>query len=793
MTYTLTKLADRKPNIATVGNSNIENDSEQSEYTLTKIGEKPGVAKQTLQGIAQGGLDVLSLGALATYPLERGVQLLTGQEDRPGLLPGQEARYSMQADILEKMQQPGYQPSFLDLLMLSDEDDIAPIGGSGTSLARLQQVQEEIPEEGIYQEGIRRVTRSLPFAALGPLGAILGAEFTGLAAREGVGALGGGETAQTIADIAGGLGFVLKNAFKRAPAASQVPFVAEKEGGLMQAIEKQSSPKVIEKRLLSLSDETIKDFGKKLSEISDKEIQQMSQFSAREIEDAIVKEGSNTILNKITPQDQLPQQAWKGIQESANALFEAEQNAYSPLYRNVRKSAEKITVNPQSSIASARSVLGKLTNVRTSPTGYTQTANLVRDVLHDLTGVSPSAELIKNALESGNTRLLDAIYDSLNKGSSLKADKLMDLSIRLNEAINYEALTPSVKDLLKPLQRTVKDELKNALKSNPESLKNLNDADELYKKTANRFGKDVIGSLRSTENPEKLVDVFSQPSNFENLVKLFGNNSQQVKNAERQIVEQLGKTNTKTANELFRNLEPYLSKNAKEASKEVIALGDKLSVPGQRRALQQAMLEDVSQAISTGQPPNFTTRAMMTPEGHQTAKQTFFRTQQGKELFKTLEKKIVSDLLDSVVVGDQINWQKAAEILENPNTSAVMNEILGNEGFAILKNLQNYGRYIASNINLAKMQQPTLFNKMINQLDSPTKLVLAAIVGKAIAAPLWLVGGAAAISLKNVLASVLTNKKALSAIRVLGNPSSVGSALLKETGILNSVIQDELS
>lgn len=72
------------------------------------------VAKQGLVGGAKGLLG--SYGGL--------LDLLNLQSKEQ--LPGEKSQYDVQAEILEKMQKPGYKPSFLDLYALSDDDDIAP-------------------------------------------------------------------------------------------------------------------------------------------------------------------------------------------------------------------------------------------------------------------------------------------------------------------------------------------------------------------------------------------------------------------------------------------------------------------------------------------------------------------------------------------------------------------------------------------------------------------------------------------------------------------------------------------
>jgi hypothetical protein len=70
--------------------------------------------KQTAQGIG--------IGALGTYGDILDMLGLQSKE----ILPGEKAQYSLQHDILSKMQEPGYVPSFSDIYALSDDDDIAP-------------------------------------------------------------------------------------------------------------------------------------------------------------------------------------------------------------------------------------------------------------------------------------------------------------------------------------------------------------------------------------------------------------------------------------------------------------------------------------------------------------------------------------------------------------------------------------------------------------------------------------------------------------------------------------------
>src|SRR5574338_894969 len=89
---------------------------EKSYSDIFKDVAKQGI-KETLIGAGGAYGDLLELAGLNAKQL-----------------PGQKARNQAEFEILEKMQQPGYKPSFSDIMMLSGDVDIAPeFGGLPTS------------------------------------------------------------------------------------------------------------------------------------------------------------------------------------------------------------------------------------------------------------------------------------------------------------------------------------------------------------------------------------------------------------------------------------------------------------------------------------------------------------------------------------------------------------------------------------------------------------------------------------------------------------------------------------
>jgi hypothetical protein len=81
---------------------------------------------QTVKGVTAG-----SLGAYGDIANLFGVN-----PPEEYITPGEQAKYTSESDILEKMQKPGYKPSYNDIYGLSHEEDIAP------QFSRLPQTQE---------------------------------------------------------------------------------------------------------------------------------------------------------------------------------------------------------------------------------------------------------------------------------------------------------------------------------------------------------------------------------------------------------------------------------------------------------------------------------------------------------------------------------------------------------------------------------------------------------------------------------------------------------------------------
>lgn len=711
---------------------------------------------QTSRGVAQGLLDITSIPALLSYPIERGAQKLFGLEDKPGqLTPGQEASYSVQHQILEKMQEPGYVPSLGEFLALSDDDDLVPrYGGGGTALSNVQELQKNIPEGGATQELIRRGTRNLPFLLGGPAlyGAATGADVTGYGASEAVKGMGGGEGAQLGADILGSLLFGGFNALRTST--TKVPAVAEKTGGLLSKAELKGSQAALQKRIQELDGSMINKLEENTSKLSQKAFSDFPAFEAQEINRDIVKGNQTSLLNRIAPET-TPQEAWTRIGEQVEEAFQKERKMYSALYEGVKKRAQGIMAAPEESRNLAAQLLRKIRNVETTAPGYEAVGKALNSALTDL-GVS-----VQN---------VNGVNQLVSKPITL--DKMLDVAVRLGEVVNYENLTPSIKDLLKPLVKQLKTDIKGTLrKQSPATGLAYEKAERSFASAAERFGNDAIMKLRKSETPENLTNFFSSPSNYNRLKAVGSENSLSI--ADRQIIEELAAKGTDSARKEMTQLEKYFSQANKDIANNLIDLGDKLTAPGQKAVLQQRILEDAQRAVTSGERPSTIMRAMQTPEGYNIAKQTLERTPKGKDLFKVMQKQFVQDLFNSVVDdAGKINWSKAANLIKDPQVKAVLRAIGGDDLLNFFRSMETYGTNIRNNFANHVLTNRSLSDDLIKLMKPSTKKLIGLMVGSgfgtvagaATTAGLWAAGEA--------FWRMLANPKVQGIIKALQKPES---------------------
>jgi hypothetical protein len=654
-----------------------------------------------------------------------------------------------------------------------------------TYFTTIQNKASEIPIESSSQETLRRALRSTPALFGGPAAYALmaGSDIAGQKAAEAVEEAGGGEFAQAGADIGvsllTGLGIPkLFQAGKTLSSASKLPAITEEVGTAFTKAEMAGNQRKLQSKIATLGDNLISDFNKNIEAIDAKPLSKTQGFSALEIEQDIAKQNKNLVLDSIAP-EQKAQDVWSNIQNHVNEKYKAESDVYRKLYTDARSGAKSIKYSPRASIEELQNLDAVINNIETMGSDYSAVNAKLKSALKD-SGYIVETKEVPQILDPFGSPIGPKTRTTVSF-ENVTVDKLMDLAVRLSDVINYETLTPNIKKLLKPIVSSIKNDIRTALGNSPAgSAYNL--AEEMYANTANRFNKKSIMNLRSTEQPEKLTSLFNSPSNYQNLSNVVDSNL--LRPVQRAIIQDASLLNPKKASSIIDQLP--LNSKTKQTANEFFNLGDKLSSQGQYALTQNNVLSDVQKAVTSGSRPSYTLNTMQSETGYNLVKNTLSKSPKGKEIFKSLQKQLLSDVAESITdKSGKVDWNKAKDILADKELLNIMKDIGGNDLVNFLRSIENYSNNITSNLNRYGGFKTT---SLLEKAKQPVKDIIYSIGLGSFLSPIVGVTYFTSKVVNKALTSLLSNPTARNIIRSLANTSLTQTETARLIQQLNKAI-----
>ncbi len=696
---------------------------------------------QIARGLAQGGLDIGNFGSLGQALIQSPLTLALSPEQREiAATPGMQARAEMEKE-------PGLTES-QKVALYGDEEDLIGLPILPGQRKKLREEAAKIPEGGHTQEIIRRLTRTLPLLAGGPMSAALGgaSEITGLGGREVAKKLGAGEIGQTAADII--TGFYGASKFQKAfapkivkEAQKIVPKIATKlkkpaERAVTKA-ELIANPNKIQKEINKLGSDSIKKYEDKVGTLAEDTFTK-PEFNAREIEDSLVKETKEAAIRSISPKVAHSEAAWNMVAEGVNKELKQARDQYRGLYRASEQQARKMEYLFTETATEAKKLQKQLKKITTKGKGQSEIERALGSTITDLTIKPMSQKKFAKAL----TKLMSANKDSkiidftevqkLLEGKKLTTvDKAMALKRNLSDVINYEDLSPSVKDLLRPLVKTLKGEILEALDPRPLVKTAYQKAESKFASTAKTFNKDAITFLRAKDAPETAASKFLVGSNVKYLKDALKGSPDAWEAVEGQILKEISKKSVDSGREILKEVGPHLTTNARKVAEDLISMGDKLTSKGAQNIMRAKMLESIQTAVSTGQRPDYALKLMQNPIGYKQVKNALSRSPKGNKMWKALQSQAVEDIFQSTLdKNKQIDWNKAKDLLRDPHVNKIIKDAVGQEGLKFFKELTKYGKNIVQNLETFGAKTPaTIRETVVNTMGFTLKSTLASMVG----------------------------------------------------------------
>lgn len=489
---------------------------------------------------------------------------------------------------------------------------------------------------------------------------------------------------------------------------------------------------------------------------------QPKEFKFEEIEKSF-PEIEDVRLDKIAPRAESEKVLGENIQKDIESRFEEAKQTYEPLYKLVEEQAENIKYTPKKTIDVAKNTLRELESLKTKPEGYQKVISTLESSLEDL-GIKPVS-----------TRG----FEGLRIQEPIPLQGLMELGRRLNKIIDYDVVGSSIKDKLKPLVRSVKQDIRQALQEKSPNLSQVFDAAERqYGEAAAKFGKEPITKIREQGLPEKIAGALNYPTAIQDLKSVLS--TEQIAQVEREVLSKLNSLPHNKAQGYYREVANQLSPESRKLASDLI----REKHPGSKDAqaikkIESGVLGDLNRSINSGKRPEKTLNLMKTQKGNRIVENALKDNPNKQELMNYLRDQSLYDFSSSILDKEgKIDFKKLKEYLKDQATVDNIKSMGGHEAVAFLQNLESMSKSLERNLKLleklpakpegaaygkerlqkmARKEMPIKFKlkDLSENLGIPTKTLLTVTGGLAFALPKTVLTGLAA----RILYKFVTNRK----------------------------------
>lgn len=388
------------------------------------------------------------------------------------------------------------------------------------------------------------------------------------------------------------------------------------------------------------------------------------------------------------------------IKENLESQLESQKSEYRPLYTQAEEAAELIHHIPTNTAREAGQRLVRISRLRTRPEGYPNVITKLENVLED-------AGFTVQRNQSG-------VIEQIIQNNEVPVSDLIELGKRLNEIIDFEAVEPTVKDALRGVVRAVKQDIRIGLEAAPDALAAFELAEEAHANVARRFSP--LTKLRKIEAGEKIAKMAESPSVLSDLQQTLS--AQQMLQVEREMLEKISTQSHEKAEKTLREVGRHLSENNRNLAREIVEAKNPHNPSLRRNIIREGILEDVSNAFTTGQRPAKTLNLWKTSKGQRIVRESFRGSPNWPGVKNYLEQQSFNDMFSSVLEKGRINPSKLNDFMSDP---AIINDIRsqgGEEAVLFFKDLTKKIKQIEKNSSILQKKLPEdLFTKVKDKTE----------------------------------------------------------------------------
>lgn len=411
-----------------------------------------------------------------------------------------------------------------------------------------------------------------------------------------------------------------------------------------------------------------------------------SKVTEREIKAEIDQPYSEELLDRHAERATTEKELGENIQESMEENFKEKKNAYTDAYEEATAGTENIKANTQNIAEEIVEEITRINSLVTKPSDYQSTLKTLNTALEDI-----GYKMLETRTGT------PTIVSFLPEGQTVP--KLIELSKRLGELVDFEAVTPTVKKAIKGTRKSVKDLARSTLKAqDTPSYEKLIEADTLYSKTVREFGEDHIKKVRYMVLPENIAKVIDKPTILKDLKKVVS--PSQYKQIEREILSKFNKATAEKAGNLFREVSPYMSREGRNLAREIVE--SKKFTP-----LQKTEKWITDQFAKPGKPEGVS-KLWESKEGRKEIERSLRNNPNREEITDYLKKNYLfeasANFIDS---SGKIDFKKFDKFLKKESGYRAIHDVGGKEAVDFFKSLKS--------LQLQAEKNASIYEKFVNR------------------------------------------------------------------------------
>ena len=402
---------------------------------------------------------------------------------------------------------------------------------------------------------------------------------------------------------------------------------------------------------------------------------------ARALEETALKQKIESVGERAAT----PQELGNTVRDDLEAGWKAAKEEVEPFYKEAEKVAETIKQDAKPLARAATEELINIERITTKPGAYSSVISTLENIITDA----------GYALKRGT----DGRIKTLLKVRDVPVRNTIEVGKRLNEMIDFQDIEPGVELALGRVVKVAKAEARNGLSVNKEALANFELAEEQYGLAASKYSTPkIIRQIRKEQAGEKVAKLIDSPEAMSKLRDTLS--PAEMKKVEREWLERLNKKSHEAAKEEYRGMRKQLSSDARKVAKEVVESKNPLNHTAKKKLYQDAVLDDMSNAITTGTRPQETLKLWKTPKGRQIVEDSFKGSKNWPEVKKYLEKQSFDDMVKSVLTDGVVDPKKMKAFMKDPAMAANIRALGGEEAVVFFKHLDTYVKDFEGNLKL---------------------------------------------------------------------------------------------